>query len=294
MRAFKKYFPSFALVTFLVLVVALSLPSCKEVGPNINLNNSASIDTTYLADTLATPQQKNVLLEDFTGVRCKNCPTGAATAASLADANPGRLVLVGIHSNFLDDPYGSDPDLRTTEAQDIEDMLGPLIGKPSAAIDRALYSGQSAILVAQVNAWPAAVNQALTATTPVNVGITSSYNSADNSITATVTLTYTETVTNDNRLTVMVTEDSILTAQLLPNDSINNAYYQEHVLRTTLSQDNGDPITDTKEPKRVIVKQYKLASIPADWNVDHLNIVAIAHEFNGSFKVLQVQEVKAK
>ena len=40
----------------------------------------------------------NVLLEDYTGHQCGNCPDGAATAKGIADANPGRVIVISEHA----------------------------------------------------------------------------------------------------------------------------------------------------------------------------------------------------
>ena len=44
---------------------------------------------------------KNVLLEDFTGQRCVNCPRGSEVIEQLQEAYPERLIAVGIHGGPL-------------------------------------------------------------------------------------------------------------------------------------------------------------------------------------------------
>lgn len=45
-----------------------------------------------------TAQLQNVIIEEYTGHRCNNCPTAAATAYSLVQSNPDRVFLAAIHS----------------------------------------------------------------------------------------------------------------------------------------------------------------------------------------------------
>jgi hypothetical protein len=40
----------------------------------------------------------NVLLEDYTGHQCGNCPVGASIAESIEDANNGRVIVVSEHA----------------------------------------------------------------------------------------------------------------------------------------------------------------------------------------------------
>ncbi len=44
-----------------------------------------------------TPANKNVVLEEYTGINCTYCPDGHKRANQFADANPGRVVLINIH-----------------------------------------------------------------------------------------------------------------------------------------------------------------------------------------------------
>ena len=82
--------------------------SCKEVGPDINLhgNQNAILDTTYIESPVATAEVKNVVIEEFTGVRCPNCPQGHVIIANIKAANPNRIVAVSLHPvNSLGHPY---------------------------------------------------------------------------------------------------------------------------------------------------------------------------------------------
>ena len=47
------------------------------------------------------PAQRVVLLEDFTGQRCSNCPTATAVIEQLHEAYGEALVAVGIHCGPL-------------------------------------------------------------------------------------------------------------------------------------------------------------------------------------------------
>ena len=43
------------------------------------------------------PTLKTVVLENFTGINCSNCPDGHAIAESIRAANPDRVIIVGVH-----------------------------------------------------------------------------------------------------------------------------------------------------------------------------------------------------
>lgn len=280
----------------LCLALLAWLPSCQEIGPNIDLGgpgrDESLIDTTYVVATVEAPQTKKILLEDFTGVRCKNCPLGAAQASSLLATYPGRVIVVAQHSRFLADPYAGDPDMRTQFSQDIETMLAPVLGKPSGAIDRRIFPGESVILQASVNKWANLVSQQLSTTTPVNLYLQTDWDATTRTLKVTVTLHYTGTETAENRLSVMLVEDRVVAAQLQPNDEVDTNYVQRHNLRTMLTRFNGELLTAELAPGRVIVKEFLLANVPAEWNADELEVVALVARSTGSFDVLQVDSKK--
>lgn len=286
----------FVLPFCFAVALTFSMSSCEEIGPNIDLGgsgrNETLADTTYVASTVETPQTKKVLLEDFTGVRCKNCPLGAAQAASLLALYPDRLVVIGQHSQFLAQPYDGDPDLRTDEAQDLETMLAPVLGKPSGAIDRRIFPGETVILQASINKWANLTDQALNATTPVNLYIEKEWDGTNRNLKVTVTAHYTSAETDENRLSVFLLEDHIVASQLQPNDEIDSNFVQRHVLRTMLTRFNGELLVGDKVPGTVFVKGFLLEGVDAEFNADELEVVATVSRSAGSFQILQVADVK--
>jgi len=42
------------------------------------------------------PENKNVVLEEFTGIHCSWCPTGHALAQGIQDAHPDDVALINI------------------------------------------------------------------------------------------------------------------------------------------------------------------------------------------------------
>ena len=53
------------------------LSACEEKGPLINFEDGpVASDTTYVAAP-ETPQTKKLLVEEFTGASCTNCPAAA-------------------------------------------------------------------------------------------------------------------------------------------------------------------------------------------------------------------------
>ena len=133
------------------ITLAVVLNSCKEVGPDINLgkNNNSVSDTTYVETPVASPETKHVLIEEFTGVRCPNCPQGHQIITGLKNTYPEKVVSVSLHPiNSLGAPYAfSVQDFRSTKAQTLFDYLGQIGLEPAAGIDRIKFPGESYILL---------------------------------------------------------------------------------------------------------------------------------------------------
>jgi hypothetical protein len=273
-------------------LMLLAIPSCKEIGPEINLgrNENSVSDTTYVESPAATPENKVVLIEEFTGVRCPNCPQGHDIIASIQSSNPNKVVSVSLHPiNSLGAPYSfSVQDFRSQKAQSLFDYLGQIGLEPAAGIDRKIFGGESKILLDK-NKWTNYVNQQLTATTPVNILLDKSYDSTNRELTIVVELHYTSAVTEQNKLTVMLTESDIVTPQL-DGTEIDTFYNHKDIMRDVISDTQGDLLTSTLEQGRVIRKVYKKV-LDALWKPENMFILAYVHEFQNSKIVYQAKEI---
>ena len=72
------------------------------------------ISATTLAQTIVstTPENKKVILEEFTGIHCVYCPEGHAIAQAIQNNNPGEVFLINIHVGSFAVPAAGEPDFR--------------------------------------------------------------------------------------------------------------------------------------------------------------------------------------
>ena len=277
----------------LSILTALALfPSCKEVGPDINLHGNANVvsDTTYVESPVATPELKNVVIEEFTGVRCPNCPQGHQIIASIKAANPGRIVAVSLHPiNSLGAPYVfSVQDFKSQKAQSLFDYLVQIGLEPAAAIDRKLFSGESKILLDK-SKWMAYVNQQIAQPVPVNVLLSKSYDTSSRELTMIVELHYIDSMTEANKLTVLLTESDIVTAQL-DGSVVDTFYTHKDIMRDFITDVTGDAITQSLGAGRVIRKVYKKV-LDVTWKPENMHVAAYVHQFANSKEIYQGKEI---
>ncbi len=91
----------------IVLGVALGFQSCDHVENPIK--PAIDLDTTLFPgnwEDYPTPtftqnsnSERNVMIEDYTGHRCPNCPAAATVAHDIEAANAGRVFVVSVHAS---------------------------------------------------------------------------------------------------------------------------------------------------------------------------------------------------
>jgi len=101
---------------------------------------SISMFAQTIVDT--TSQNKNVVLEEFTGIHCGYCPQGHAISNQIAAAHPNDFWAINIHVGGYATPGTGEPDFRTPFGSAIAGQSG-LVGYPAGTVNRHLFSGHS-------------------------------------------------------------------------------------------------------------------------------------------------------
>lgn len=268
-----------------ILVGFLIFSACEEVGPAINFETETvtTVDTTTNNKT-----QRTVLLEEFTGARCANCPAGAELAQQLADESGNRVIIISIHSSgAFALPYAGEIDFRTTQGDKIENMLGKAQGYPSASINRKLFDDKLNQIVTSPS-WSNFINKELAEEPVIDIQINASLN--NNLINVTCNLNLLKDIPNDVKLSVVILEDDIVSPQNVNSVKIDD-YVHQHVFRTMMTPFDGELIATEASSGDMISKTYQLNEIPAEWNINKLSIVAFVHG-NGTEGVYQAAKAK--
>jgi len=283
--------------SLLALGLSVLFFSCKEHLEVLPGSGPASSDTTYTAG-VETPQQRNVLIEEYTGVTCPRCPEGRQYIRSYETQYPGRIIAVGYY------PYNqpqSNPvydltkqDFRSDKATTLgEDYLGGVFFLPAAAIDRSPFTGGA--YISDRNQWAGKVADRINVATPVNIYVTSAYDAATHQATIKVKAAFTQAVQKKVMLSVNIIENEIIDAQEYydGNFVVKDTFYQhDHVMRDILTQTFGTPILNniTIDAGRVYERTFTY-TIGTAWNPEHCKIVAfISTNETGDKEVLQAAE----
>ena len=243
------------------------------------------------------PENKNVILEEFTGISCVYCPDGHRIAQDLHNANPNDVFLINIHTGGYANPQGPGTDFRVDPiGSNIASQSG-VSGYPSGTVNRHVFSG--GITAMSRGDWAGAANQIMNMASPVNVGIQANVDMATNVLTVDVEVYYTgaQTVTS-NMLNVAVVQNNVEGpqtggSQFNPTAILANGNYNhQHMLRHMMTGQWGVPI-NTLTPGSLYADQFTW-TMPADINgvaLDPTNIAIVAFVAEGQQEIITGTEI---
>jgi hypothetical protein len=287
----------------IVLATFLVLTSCDVVDAPYEKNPEAPIDT-VLKDTstvvVRTGGLQNVLLEDYTGHTCVNCPAAADVAKDVYEGNKSRVVVVAVHAGPFARP--EPPDYPADHRTDVGEALDALfrisrVGNPNGLVNRTRYNTR--FVLGSAN-WEPATAALLEQQPKIDLALSHTYYAAKRTIIATVDATYLEPGEDDYSLCMWITEDSIVGDQAdnRRNPSHVKDYVFEHMLRASMNGTFGDSLTSEIMPIGSSVKKTVRFTIPetATWRLDKCELVAfvIRRKDDQTREVLQVVKQKLK
>lgn len=229
-----------------------------------------------------TPQNKKVILEEFTGIYCVYCPQGHAIAQAMKTADPNNVFLINVHVGGYAAPAPGAPDFRTPFGTGIVGQTN-LAGYPAGTINRKEFSGlqQNGTGTAMSRgSWSTAANQIKLQSSYLNVAVESSINVQNNELTVHVETYYTgSSPVSTNKLNVALLQNNTKGPQTGGN--AGNDYVHQHRLVHMLTGQWGETITTTTSG--TFVNRTYTYTIPAAYNsipvdIAELEIVAFVTE----------------
>jgi hypothetical protein len=235
---------------------------------------------------------RKVLIEDFTGHRCKNCPYAAEKIHELQDAYGENVIGIAIHegpSNFTGVSTDYPTDFTTDDGKIIYDFFG-VLGLPSGMVNRVDYDPSGTSHLKSYSNWPSLTATLLDSVPHIKITASVAYNASDSSATVDVEATALKDFSDDLKVVIMLTESGIVSPQLMPNDTRNATYVHEHVLRETFTEPLGDEIA--LSPITVGSKHIKQITGPvySRWIASNCDIVI--YVFNArTYEILQAEQI---
>ncbi|HFA52153.1 MAG TPA: Omp28-related outer membrane protein [Bacteroidetes bacterium] len=275
---------------FFLLFIVFSFYACEEVPPVVTGSMGGGNGG---GNTTVENQQRQVLIEEFTGVRCVNCPTGSLVIEDLLAANGEQLIAVSIHAGEFSPPFPQSLyDFRTDVGTSIINFVGQPFGYPSAVIDRKEFPGVFGLQLGRTE-WAGHIAEEKSLPPKVKIDIQPAFDAGSREVEINVTLFVEETITEpDVRLSVMLTETNIIDHQLTPDSSPGTQadYKHKHVLRDMATSFDGDIISEALTAGAEISKSFNY-TLPAEWKENDCSIVAFVNLAGENKEVLQAHEV---
>jgi hypothetical protein len=247
-----------------------------------------------------SPQLKNAILEEFTGIHCVYCPDGHKIAAQITAANPNRAFAVNIHTGSFATPGVGEPDFRTADGNAIAAIPGMgITGYPQGAVSRKLYGTATAFAMSR-SLWTAAVNAILNQSAYVNVAGQATLNASTNQLTVDIEAYYTaSSPQSTNKLTVMLLQNNIngpQTGGATYNPTMVNpdgTYRHMHALRDVITTGaTGEDIAPTTQGTLISrTINYTIPATYANVPTDLSNMEVLVFVAEGVSNIINVARV---
>ena len=279
---------NYAFIILILLSISISCDYVKSVKDP----NAPKIDGS-----------RKVLIEDYTGHKCGNCPPAANVLAYLEKKYPGKFIPLAVHAGDFAKTNPTYPtDLRSVAGNDYNKQFEvDLAGNPNGLVNRVGYG--SGGFVKGYTLWETELVQMLSTSAKFEIKIKNNFVSTSNNLSTKITVKSLANNSGNYKLVVLLSEDSIIAEQLdysMPSGSQLIPNYEfNHVLRGAINSSWGDPIFGIGAVVNdSIVKSYNNYTLNSLYKPTKCHVIAYIYDANpGSptyYEVLQVEDAKVK
>ena len=241
--------------------IAMAMASCDNIAEDNRLVYVPPVDVV-----------KHVLIEDFTGQRCRNCPDATEAIEEIQNQyGADKVIAVGIYSGpFGKTMAGQLLPLTTQEGDDYFNALG-VEGQPNGLIDR--RGGLSSNYMG----WLTRVEQSMQQKPTVLLEVSNQLDADSRNLTVDVETEGLEDV-SDAKLQVWLVEDNIVSPQILPTGKTNSNYVHNHVFRKSVNGMGGEAISVKTGVK--VSKKYSV-TLDETWKAADMSVVTFVYTNDG-------------
>jgi hypothetical protein len=271
----------FNFVIIIVLVIIL-IPACDIVDEPylvpVNGGNGGNPDETV----------RKVLLEDYTGQKCPNCPEAAEVAHNLQLVYGDQVVIIALHAGFYSVPEATGDftaEYRTPEGGELNAYFG-FPAYPMGMVNRTPYSGSTILLK---DSWEGAVAAQLELDADAGIAITNSYNASNRKLDCTIETEFVNDLQGTYNICVFIIESHIISPQQTEGGVVPD-YEHNHMLRGSMNGTWGDLVgtNGTAVGGAKLTNNYSY-TLPAEWNADNCAVVAFVYNTE-TLQVVQAEE----
>lgn len=289
-------------------LVLISLFSCDRIEQPIPTKtggldwdlfpNGDSTNYTWPTWTPNTNTFQNVLLEDFTGHTCTNCPAAAVIAKGLEDANPGRVIIASIHASVGNAFQALSPpefttDFTTEEGNLYANEIPSFFGNPSGMINRQ-GGGLSNTLWYLSSAWTNKTNSTLSNSPKANIQVQLNYFPQTRGLFVHTESEFLSNLTEEHSLVNYLIRKVVIAPQKLANGSTEEEYHHHNVMSGTINGAWGTSLGTEFNTGDKIYNNFAIQlpdnSLDSTYTVNNLSIITYIYN-KSTYEIIQVTEI---
>ena len=272
----------FILVCLSIGFISGAFTQCDVIDQPFNGN---------IIDTTSTTQQRNVLIEDFTGHRCKNCPKASKKIEELVTAfGSDRIIGLAIHAgpgNFTGTSTDYPADFTTLGGKQIQNFFGTNF-LPVGMVNRESYTPSGNSHWSSYSNWPTLSSEAMDST--LRIALTASASVSAGTLNIAVEGYPQLSILHDLNIVALVKESDIVSPQLMPDDTRDADYIHNNVLRDFITDPWGEGFgTSPMVSSDTLTSSFNMAWNSAWIKENSAVVVYVCHPDN--YRILQVIEV---
>ena len=234
------------------------------------------------------PTGKTVLIKDFTGARCVNCPAAAEYAHNLQhQLGEDHIFIMSVHAGYLAQPLGSFPDFLTDEGTA---WYNNHDSNPLFAVDHVALTDGNTLSVEQIDA---PVSAALDEDQTFEIMVTPRYDETSRQLNVDVKAVSLVEMEGQFSISVCLVEDHIVGWQTIPG-GVDREYDFRNVFRGTINGAYGDTFEEIHVDSNEIFNFSYNTGISADYNADECYLMVYVFDRNQGDKILQTAVRKIK
>ena len=234
------------------------------------------------------PTGKTVLIKDFTGVRCNNCPAAAEYAHNLQhQLDEDHIFILSVHAGYLAQPAGQFPNFLTDEGTE---WYNNNESNPLFSVDHVALTDGNTFYVEQIDA---SVANALNEEQSFEIVVTNHYNEATRRLELEAKAIALDDRDGQFSMTICLVEDHIIGWQMLPS-GVDREYDFRNVFRGTL---NGTYGTVFEEAHVAANDDFSLSydiTLNESYNADECYLMVYVADRSQGDKILQTAVKKIK
>ncbi|HPI09778.1 MAG TPA: Omp28-related outer membrane protein [Catalimonadaceae bacterium] len=246
---------------------------------------------------------QTVLIEDYTGHTCGNCPEAAREAHRIEKLYPGRVVIMGVHCSFFAKPKnyadGSfKEDFRTPAGDALDEKFKvSTAGLPKGIVNRGRFGGTT-LDILNSSEWEGKVSEILSQEPlGIKATLTPDFSVTSRQISLNAKIRFQKGYSGSLKAAVYVTEDSLVNWQkeydlnFAPPEN-NPNYLHMHVLRTDMIPGSGTDIlnTDAISIDKEITTQWSTTLDPKV-KAKNCHVILVVYK-SETDEIVQVAEAK--